>query len=217
MIKTLSVSVVLFVVCISICSMLPMANAACSSCLVSSVAGAAGVGVGVSDGSMNTNSVHHRMKIGNRHKSAILYLTASRISTHFGMSIVRRYEEESKRDENDEKMSRAQKEFDEIMKAGKDADEKRKQNQSKATAKKPVSAGMVGAIGVYKNFISPLLPPACRFLPTCSQYGVQAIEEFGPEKGLILTAWRLMRCTPFGGKGYDPPKWPPVAYNYGSY
>jgi putative membrane protein insertion efficiency factor len=82
---------------------------------------------------------------------------------------------------------------------------------------KPVSSAMVATIGVYKNFISPLLPPACRFLPTCSQYGVQAIEEFGPSKGSILTAWRLMRCSPFGGKGYDPPKWPPVSYTYGSY
>jgi putative membrane protein insertion efficiency factor len=83
--------------------------------------------------------------------------------------------------------------------------------------KPPVSSAMVATIGVYKNFISPLLPPACRFLPTCSQYGVQAIEEFGPSKGAILTAWRLLRCSPFGGKGYDPPKWPPVFYTYGSY
>jgi len=73
---------------------------------------------------------------------------------------------------------------------------------------KVTSASMIMAIGFYKNWISPLLPPACRFLPTCSQYGVQAIEEFGPQKGLILTAWRLARCTPLGGKGYDPPKWP---------
>ena len=80
-----------------------------------------------------------------------------------------------------------------------------------------MSASMIMAIGFYKNWISPLLPPACRFLPTCSQYGAQAIKEFGPQKGLILTAWRLARCSPFGGKGYDPPKWPPVAYNYGSY
>ncbi|KAL9181365.1 hypothetical protein ACHAXT_010170 [Thalassiosira profunda] len=80
-----------------------------------------------------------------------------------------------------------------------------------------MSEGMIMAIGFYKSWISPLLPPACRFLPTCSQYGVQAIKEFGPTKGLILTAWRLARCSPLGGKGYDPPKWPPVAYNYGSY
>jgi len=79
------------------------------------------------------------------------------------------------------------------------------------------SVAMIASIGFYKKWISPLLPPACRFLPTCSQYGVQAIERYGPTKGAILTAWRLLRCSPFGGKGYDPPKWPPVPYNYGSY
>jgi putative membrane protein insertion efficiency factor len=80
-----------------------------------------------------------------------------------------------------------------------------------------VSSAMILSIGFYKEFISPLLPPACRFLPTCSQYGVQAIEQFGPTKGAILTAWRLLRCTPFGGKGYDPPRWPPVSYWHSSY
>jgi putative membrane protein insertion efficiency factor len=99
--------------------------------------------------------------------------------------------------------------------------EKTKEGESEEekveTESKPVSSAMVGTIGIYKNLISPLLPPACRFLPTCSQYGVQAIEQFGPEKGVVLTAWRILRCSPFGGKGYDPPKWPPVAYTYGSY
>mmetsp|Transcript_30169 Transcript_30169/g.65099 ORF Transcript_30169/g.65099 Transcript_30169/m.65099 type:complete len:251 (-) Transcript_30169:1387-2139(-) len=80
-----------------------------------------------------------------------------------------------------------------------------------------MSTGMIMAIGFYKEWISPLLPPACRFLPTCSQYGAQAIKQFGPQKGLILTAWRLARCSPFGGRGYDPPVWPPVAYTHGSY
>ena len=81
----------------------------------------------------------------------------------------------------------------------------------------PTSKAMIATIGIYKNWISPLLPPACRFVPTCSRYGVQAIEEFGPVKGVILTAWRLLRCSPVGGKGYDPPKWPPVPYWYSSY
>lgn len=80
-----------------------------------------------------------------------------------------------------------------------------------------MSSAMIASIGFYKNFISPLLPPACRFLPTCSQYGVQAIKEFGPTKGCILTAWRLMRCSPIGGRGYDPPRWPPVSFTYSSY
>ena len=90
-------------------------------------------------------------------------------------------------------------------------------DEEQEVTKPVVTSAMVGTIGIYKNFISPLLPPACRFLPTCSQYGVQAIEEFGPTKGCILTAWRLLRCSPVGGRGYDPPKWPPVPYNYGSY
>jgi putative membrane protein insertion efficiency factor len=68
------------------------------------------------------------------------------------------------------------------------------------------STAMIATIGIYKNFISPLLPPACRFVPTCSQYGVQAIKEYGSCKGVVLTSWRLLRCSPFGGKGYDPPK-----------
>ena len=92
-----------------------------------------------------------------------------------------------------------------------------KDQDADAAEDKPVTDAMVSAIGVYKNFISPLLPPACRFVPTCSQYGVQAIEEFGPSKGAVLTAWRILRCSPLGGKGYDPPKWPPVSYTYSSY
>jgi hypothetical protein len=103
--------------------------------------------------------------------------------------------------------------LDEIV----DDDAKSEETNKRGTEQKEVTAAMVASIGFYKKFISPLLPPACRFLPTCSQYGVQAIEQFGPTKGAILTAWRLLRCSPIGGRGYDPPKWPPVAYNYGSY
>jgi uncharacterized protein len=77
------------------------------------------------------------------------------------------------------------------------------------------SVAMIVLIGLYKQYISPLMPPACRFVPTCSSYGIQSIEEFGPSRGAILTAWRLLRCSPMGGKGYDPPRWPPVPYTYG--
>mmetsp|Transcript_8037 Transcript_8037/g.16100 ORF Transcript_8037/g.16100 Transcript_8037/m.16100 type:complete len:216 (-) Transcript_8037:8-655(-) len=90
-------------------------------------------------------------------------------------------------------------------------------DQVKEEPKQPLTAAMVASIGFYKRFISPLLPPACRFLPTCSQYGVQAIEQFGPSKGAVLTAWRLLRCSPLGGRGYDPPRWPPVGFTYASY
>jgi uncharacterized protein len=80
-----------------------------------------------------------------------------------------------------------------------------------------VSTAMIGSIRFYKTFISPLLPPACRFVPTCSQYGMQAIQQFGPVRGGVLTAWRIARCSPMGGRGYDPPQWPPVSYTYRSY
>ena len=56
----------------------------------------------------------------------------------------------------------------------------------------------------------PLTPPSCRFVPTCSQYGMTAFRKFGPAKGFVLTAWRILRCNPWGGRGYDPPAWPPV-------
>jgi len=54
----------------------------------------------------------------------------------------------------------------------------------------------------YRNCISPLTPPTCRF--TCSQYAIEAIRKHGPFKGLYLAVRRLLRCHPWGGSGYDP-------------
>jgi hypothetical protein len=56
----------------------------------------------------------------------------------------------------------------------------------------------------YKLFISPLLPGACRYYPTCSIYSEQAIRRFGFLKGGFLAARRVLSCNPFGGSGYDP-------------
>lgn len=56
----------------------------------------------------------------------------------------------------------------------------------------------------YRYFISPLTPPSCRFVPTCSQYAIEALRRHGPVKGLWLTIRRLLRCHPWGGSGYDP-------------
>ena len=56
----------------------------------------------------------------------------------------------------------------------------------------------------YKAGISPLMPPACRFVPTCSEYGYEAIAKYGIIRGGRLALWRLFRCNPFGGSGYDP-------------
>ncbi|MDE6159846.1 MAG: membrane protein insertion efficiency factor YidD [Bacteroidaceae bacterium] len=59
-------------------------------------------------------------------------------------------------------------------------------------------------IRFYRRFISPLTPPSCRFTPTCSEYAILALRKHGPVKGLILAVWRILRCNPWGGSGYDP-------------
>jgi uncharacterized protein len=56
----------------------------------------------------------------------------------------------------------------------------------------------------YKLTLSPWIGRQCRFLPTCSDYAAQALIEHGPLRGGALAAWRLCRCHPFGGSGYDP-------------
>jgi len=63
---------------------------------------------------------------------------------------------------------------------------------------------LAGALRVYKLLVSPLLPHACRFTPTCSEYCREAIERHGVVRGLWLGTRRLVRCHPFGGHGFDP-------------
>ena len=63
---------------------------------------------------------------------------------------------------------------------------------------------MLALIAFYRNCISPLFPPVCRFTPTCSQYAQEAIRKYGPFKGGWLALRRILRCHPFGGSGYDP-------------
>jgi hypothetical protein len=63
---------------------------------------------------------------------------------------------------------------------------------------------LIGFLRVYQAAISPLIPPACRFYPTCSQYAVEAIEQRGAALGLWLAARRLLRCHPWHPGGYDP-------------
>ena len=60
------------------------------------------------------------------------------------------------------------------------------------------------AIRFYQLGISPTLPPVCRFQPSCSHYGYEAIERHGLVKGFLLTLWRLARCNPLNRGGYDP-------------
>lgn len=59
-------------------------------------------------------------------------------------------------------------------------------------------------IRFYKREISPMLPPSCRFTPTCSEYAMQAVEKYGAVKGGYLALHRILRCNPFHKGGYDP-------------
>ncbi|MBR4303407.1 MAG: membrane protein insertion efficiency factor YidD [Bacteroidaceae bacterium] len=67
-----------------------------------------------------------------------------------------------------------------------------------------ISYLLILPIKFYRLCISPLLPPSCRFTPTCSQYAIEAISKYGPFKGMFLAVKRLLRCRPGGGSGYDP-------------
>ncbi len=57
---------------------------------------------------------------------------------------------------------------------------------------------------VYRLVLSPVLPQSCRFAPSCSEYAIEALDRHGAVKGGGLTLWRLARCQPWGGSGYDP-------------
>ncbi len=62
----------------------------------------------------------------------------------------------------------------------------------------------MGLIRLYQLTLSRVLPSACRFYPSCSQYGYEAFEKYGIFKGAWLTAWRIARCNPWGKGGFDP-------------
>ncbi len=64
----------------------------------------------------------------------------------------------------------------------------------------------VALIKVYRRVVSPMLPPSCRFTPSCSLYTLQAIEKYGLLRGGSMGARRLLRCHPFSEGGYDPVK-----------
>lgn len=63
---------------------------------------------------------------------------------------------------------------------------------------------MIACIRYYQRYISPSLGSQCRYLPTCSQYAIEAIERHGPLKGTRMAIWRILRCNPFSRGGYDP-------------
>lgn len=69
-----------------------------------------------------------------------------------------------------------------------------------------VKRAVMRALVLYKAWISPMLGPRCRFYPTCSEYMYEAVEKYGPLKGIRMGLWRLARCNPFCKGGHDPVK-----------
>ena len=65
---------------------------------------------------------------------------------------------------------------------------------------------LIKFIKIYKYLVSPLISPSCRYLPTCSDYSIEALKTYGFVKGLLLSVKRIMSCHPWGNSGFDPVK-----------
>lgn len=63
---------------------------------------------------------------------------------------------------------------------------------------------VVGIVRLYQRTLSRVLPPTCRFVPSCSSYMIEAVRRHGPLRGVALGLWRILRCNPFCRGGYDP-------------
>ena len=72
-----------------------------------------------------------------------------------------------------------------------------------SAAHHPLTWLLIQPIALYRRFISPALPPTCRYAPTCSAYAVEALRVHGPLKGLVLAVWRVLRCNPWSRGGVD--------------
>ncbi|MBE0428613.1 MAG: membrane protein insertion efficiency factor YidD [Thermoleophilia bacterium] len=66
-------------------------------------------------------------------------------------------------------------------------------------------------IGLYRRLVSPSLPRRCKYHPTCSEYSIQALREWGLCRGTALSAWRILRCNPFSHGGFDPVRKKPAS------
>jgi len=69
---------------------------------------------------------------------------------------------------------------------------------------RPLRRAAIVPLRLYQRLVSPLLGPRCKYEPSCSRYAAQAILEFGILRGVVLAAWRVLRCNPFSHGGYDP-------------
>lgn len=78
------------------------------------------------------------------------------------------------------------------------------QQTCRKAIRNPVKALFVGVIRFYQVVISPGLAGRCKYYPSCSQYALDAVREYGAARGFVLAAWRVMRCNPLSYGGYDP-------------
>ena len=74
---------------------------------------------------------------------------------------------------------------------------------SRARLRKVATFPLLLPVFVYRKLVSPFIAPRCRYYPTCSTYAVDALKAYGPIKGSILAAWRVVRCNPFSDGGFD--------------
>ena len=69
---------------------------------------------------------------------------------------------------------------------------------------KMMKKAIIRSIRMYQRYLSPLKSTRCPYIPTCSQYGLEAVEKYGAVKGGAMAAWRILRCNPLSSGGYDP-------------
>jgi len=67
-----------------------------------------------------------------------------------------------------------------------------------------IAGALIGLVRLYQHTFGAIMPPVCRYQPSCSRYAVEALQRHGALRGSWLAARRLMRCNPWGGRGYDP-------------
>jgi len=72
------------------------------------------------------------------------------------------------------------------------------------TLRNLLQAFFIALIRGYQTFISPALPRSCKYYPSCSQYAIDALRQYGVARGIVLAGWRLLRCNPLSYGGYDP-------------
>jgi len=102
----------------------------------------------------------------------------------------------------------AEHEHEQVELAGADPVSRETEAVASTPRRNPVSRALVFVLllplRVYRRYISPALPPRCRYYPTCSAYAEQAVRELGPFKGTVLAVWRVLRCNPLSSGGLDP-------------